>query len=185
MKLYFLRHGETKPNLDKVYTDDVSAIVLTDRGVAQAQAAGLYAQTLGLTRIIASPQERAIQTARIVAGAAGLNEQQIISDIRLHEIRVGDLAGTPTRGLRGFLEHQAQPDGDTQVEPVADVYTRLRSFIASLAGYPADNVLLVGHSGSGLILQGLLTNDTIDLEQRPNLPNAQIIELPNPGKVVS
>lgn len=70
MKLYLARHGETDLNIDDRYQGRSDA-ALNERGLAQAQA---LAQALphDITRIVASPMRRAVQTAQAVAHARGL-----------------------------------------------------------------------------------------------------------------
>lgn len=70
MKLYLARHGETDLNIDERYQGSSDA-PLNARGLAQAHA--LAAALPGdITHIVASPLQRALQTAQAVATARGL-----------------------------------------------------------------------------------------------------------------
>lgn len=67
MKVYFVRHGESKLNALQVHQH--KAVALSDRGVRQAR---LLAQRLSrqpIDIVLASPYERARQTAEIIAAA--------------------------------------------------------------------------------------------------------------------
>jgi len=178
MKLYFLRHGESQANLEKVYARPDAK--LTDRGREQAREAGLAIRSLGITRILASDYRRTVDTARIASEAAGLSASIISLEPRLRELGVGDLVGQTSRGVAGYLDHQADSNGDENVEPLSEAEARLSSLIESVARYQEDNILLVGHTGSGTILLGLLTGDHSNPGERVLLPNARIIEFPNP-----
>ncbi|MBP5233399.1 MAG: histidine phosphatase family protein [Planctomycetes bacterium] len=62
MLLYVIRHGEP------IYDPDM----LTERGLAQAEAVGRYFATVGLDRVFSSPNVRARQTAEPTCRALGL-----------------------------------------------------------------------------------------------------------------
>ena len=70
MKLYLARHGETDLNIDDRYQGSSDA-PLNARGRAQADALAA-ALPHDITRIVASPLQRALQTAQAVGSARGL-----------------------------------------------------------------------------------------------------------------
>ncbi len=66
-RYYFIRHGETLLNKQKIKQGAEGA--LSDRGKAQAEAVGAYLAPLGIQRIYTSPFERARETAEIIKKA--------------------------------------------------------------------------------------------------------------------
>jgi ribonuclease H / adenosylcobalamin/alpha-ribazole phosphatase len=66
-----LRHGETPLSVDKRFSGRGDA-ALTDRGVAQAEAAARRLAAVKVDAVVSSPLRRARQTAGIVAEALGL-----------------------------------------------------------------------------------------------------------------
>jgi broad specificity phosphatase PhoE len=189
-KLFFVRHGESEANAQGVFAPDKGAgpeVQLTDTGREQARQAGAEAKEIGITHIISSDQDRTMETARLIALVLGLSEPNITPEPRLRELGVGNLAGQPVgpSGLPIWLQHQAEPQGDTTVEPLIAVRTRLQDFIVSLRDYDQESVLIVGHSGSGTILYGMMTGDTSELAEQPRLPNGRIIEFPSPSEILS
>ncbi|HEY2004418.1 MAG TPA: histidine phosphatase family protein [Candidatus Saccharimonadia bacterium] len=175
-KLYFLRHGQSQANLDGVHATPESP--LTDLGRHQALAAAQKVAVLNIATIISSDLPRALETAEILAQSLGLSKAQVIHEPRLREVGVGNLAGTPDHNIAAYLAHQADPQGDTTVESLAAATSRLKSFIISFKDYHDGNVLLVGHSGSGRLLRALLSGDTGNIANSPNLTNAEPFELP-------
>jgi broad specificity phosphatase PhoE len=179
MMLYFLRHGESEANAAGVYAHFDTP--LTTHGREEAALAGQAAKDLDIQAIISSDQPRAAETARIVAAAIGFAKERIEPDSRLEELKVGNLMGTPTKGVEGYFEHQANPGSDDLVEPFADAESRIRDFIKSLKTRPEQVVLVVGHIGSGRLLRGLLLGDDRNLEQTPVINNAELTLFPDPN----
>lgn len=85
MKIWLIRHGQTKLNKTKKMqglTDEP----LSDRGRAQARAARENLEKLGgvsFDAVYASPLDRAIETASIVSG---WDRKDIVTDQRLIEV---------------------------------------------------------------------------------------------------
>jgi broad specificity phosphatase PhoE len=85
--IYFMRHGESQANADSVFAGPSYKAPLTELGKSQAQLEGARIKSQGITfdRIIASPIERAKETAELLADAAGCNPGCITYDERLVE----------------------------------------------------------------------------------------------------
>lgn len=67
-----LRHGETPLSVDKRFSGRGDA-ALTDRGIAQAQAAAVRVSEWDVTAVVSSPLRRSRQTAEVVADAVGVD----------------------------------------------------------------------------------------------------------------
>ncbi len=178
MRVYFMRHGESEQNARGLYAAE-NETPLTGRGREQAGAATADAERYQIDTIIASDQSRALDTALIIRDAIEVPVERLLTDQRLREVHVGMLAGAPNRGFSGYFAHQEQPGDDVGVETVEQVAARMKSLLADLPRLAAgsQNLLLVGHSNSGIILKALISGSTGNLEQSQALPNAQIFHL--------
>jgi len=151
MLLILVRHGETESNRERLALgrEDVP---LNERG--RRQAAALTASLAGVpaTAIYASPLRRAVETARPLAEALGL-EVQVDDD--LIEMAVGDLEGLSPRELserygdflREWFSTQAgnlrMPGG----ESLQDVQDRAWAAIERLRErHPEETVVVVTHN---------------------------------------
>jgi len=74
-----LRHGESAHNANggKEVLGDAEGDRLTERGLAQAHAAGRGLAEYGATRLLASPMRRAAETASAVGDALGLEPETL------------------------------------------------------------------------------------------------------------
>jgi len=88
---YFLRHGQTQWNKDKIIQGQADS-QLNDEGRAQAVRAVEVLKTEPIARIIASPLSRTRHTAQAVAAQNGL---EIMYDDDLMECHLGDHQGEP------------------------------------------------------------------------------------------
>lgn len=143
MKLHLIRHGTTTTS-GQVFAGR-SDVPLNDEGrrMAQRLAEGLSSEPI--TQIAASPLARAIETARPLAKALGLD---IRTDPRLLEFDFGAYEGRSKRelGLKLRKSHATQrvPGG----EALIDVWERAGDFVDALAdwqGRGSGNVAVVGH----------------------------------------
>lgn len=147
--LHLVRHGEVH-NPDHVVYADLPGFTLSDLGMRQAQAATAHLADRGADVVVASPLERAVETAAIVA--RGL-EVPVTTDERLTEWRLSNRwAGVrwddlPER-FPGELEaYLATPDVlPFSPEPLADVADRGAAAIAELgARHPGAAAVVVSH----------------------------------------
>ncbi|ESQ83886.1 phosphoglycerate mutase [Asticcacaulis sp. AC466] len=112
MTFYVLRHGQTDWNV-QARLQGSTDIPLNDTGRAQAHVAADILKTQGLTRIVASPLSRALETARIVGAACAL--EPIIDD-RLIERNFGLFEGMTIDEVR-----QHREDMREHMNPAADL----------------------------------------------------------------
>ncbi len=148
MKVYFARHGQTPASREGFLAD--THATLTDDGREEAWcAATALTKLLGgesLAKIIASPRQRTLETASIIARRLGIAEAHIATDERLAE-----------RDCTPFFGHAvadvfAQSEADlvrAGMEPLTSVQTRTETLWNELTHQPATGaVLLVGHNGN-------------------------------------
>lgn len=86
MRVLFLRHGESAHNVhtgEEELSEELGDL-LTERGRAQAAAAGIGLREAGITRIFTSPMRRATETAEAVGAAVGLAPEPLPYAFELH-----------------------------------------------------------------------------------------------------
>lgn len=93
-KLYFVRHGQTELNQAICVQGGGIDSPLLETSRAAARKTGLHLRDAGITRVISSPQGRALETAELIVSqfAAPL---PIIKDARLRELEYGSWEGVP------------------------------------------------------------------------------------------
>lgn len=108
-----VRHGETTYNVERRLPGQLAGVALTDEGRRQAQRAAVALSGLPISAVIASPLERARETAEILARGWAL---PVRTDPRLLDTDVGSWAGALLDELnktdpawKAFVEHPNQP----------------------------------------------------------------------------
>jgi broad specificity phosphatase PhoE len=154
-RLLLVRHGESAGNFERCFSPNPH-IELTERGIAQARAAGRRIAAEGApVRIVSSPFRRALRTARLIAEEMGFaGDVETEGDLRERDI--GELAGRPYSWMR---EHHAyRPDRFWEWRPaggesLVDVQRRAAPVLERLLaeGRPGD-VVVVSHGGVMLAL---------------------------------
>ncbi|MBQ9060727.1 MAG: histidine phosphatase family protein [Firmicutes bacterium] len=146
--IYIIRHGQTDLNLKRVLQGR-SDMPMNETGQSQAKEAARLFQDRGIEfdMIWSSPLQRAVRTARIVAG----EETPLQTDERLLEMDYGPYEGADllspspeiTRFFGDFI-HEKAPEG---MEPLDEVIRRMGEFLEDLKEEsPAGNILLSTHA---------------------------------------
>ena len=112
MTFYVLRHGQTDWNV-QMRLQGSTDIPLNETGRVQAHVAAKILAGEGITKIIASPLSRALETARIVGAVAGIEP---VVDDRLIERNFGLFEGMTIDEV-----HQHREDMREHMNPQADV----------------------------------------------------------------
>ena len=181
--LLLVRHGQTVWHEGNRYAGS-SDVPLTDVGHEQAQALARWAATARLDAVWSSTLQRAVDTARPAADAAGLG---LRTDARLVEVAFGKGEGL-TRSEMGvvfpdavdaFLRSPASvplPGGERGYDAIARAAAAFREICAQ---QPDGRVLVVAHSTLlRLVLCALLGIDPESYRQVfPNLRNATVTTL--------
>ena len=150
MKLYLVRHGETEWNVQNKICGRTD-LPLTENGLQQAQTLAAKLADTPLDRIIASPLQRAQQTA---AAVADVHHLPVETDDRLIEQNYGIFEGQ-SRFDTAFLDNKRQfafcyPGGESMMKVAARTY----SLVEELAEkYPDENIVLVCHGGVCRVLR--------------------------------
>ena len=107
-QLVFVRHGQTDANRNGVLLGRLDP-PLNDAGREQAAVVAARVALLEPARIVTSPLVRAMETARIVAVACGLD---VAVDNRLIEVDYGEYDGLPLGELPSDLVWKWRNDAD-------------------------------------------------------------------------
>lgn len=157
--LILLRHGETDWNAE-LRMQGHRDIPLNPAGRRQAGDAAPSVAALGADVIVSSDLTRALDTATIVAGRAGV---QVTADARLRETSMGRwegltrgevMAGWPGEWVRwrATSARVAPPGGESRYQ----VAQRASEVVAELDAGTARRALLVVHGGLIVGLTGML-----------------------------
>jgi probable phosphoglycerate mutase len=149
--IYLVRHGQALCNLDRIITGQTES-PLTDIGRDEALKLRDKLGQLHFDKVISSDLSRAVETARVLAGA----DADIQQFPALRERYFGVLEGQPDSTLQPLLDAHAKLTRSQQWEmPWADdiesdehVYQRTRSCIEKIAKDNAGKrILVVAHGG--------------------------------------
>ncbi len=137
---YFLRHGETQWNKDKICQGQMDS-QLNDTGRAQAEKAALALKNEPIERIICSPLSRTRHTAEAVAKFHNL---EIQFDDDLMEVNLGDHQGKPIGDWATdfWVGKYDPPNGETFQQFCDRVWAAMQWAIAL-----GPNTLIVAHGG--------------------------------------
>ncbi len=172
MAVYFLRHGQCKANLEKVFAGQGDDSELTGLGFEQAALAGDTLAPLNIVRIISSNLIRASHTAETAGAKIGFEPKDIVIDERLAEYDLGSLTGRPRYKITSAELVSA--------EGAENPNNFLQRVIGSIRDYKdlPGNTLIVSHAGVGRIIEcarvGRSLSEFYDI---PEYPNATVVGL--------
>jgi broad specificity phosphatase PhoE len=150
---WFMRHAESEGNRDGQMQGRQHSR-LTGIGRAQARDAGRWLAGRGVTRVLASPLERAMETARIAGAEAGLPAPEPLA--LLEEIDIGIFTGLSIAQAAVLhpAEHAAFQRSSWDAVPGAETADRLYDRAMDLwrvllarAAAGERSILCVTHSG--------------------------------------
>lgn len=172
--IYFIRHGESESNRDKVFAGRRADVELTDAGRQQAKEAGLLIskRNLEIRRIICSPLKRTAETARIISNEIGFLFEDIIFDERLSEYDLGINTGKPVRDISAYEIVNA--DG---AEEPSVFLQRIKNALDEYSVMIGD-FLVVSHGGVSRMIKCFKEGGDINaFPDTLNYKNADLIEL--------
>ncbi|MDT7786089.1 MAG: hypothetical protein QOF58_4508 [Pseudonocardiales bacterium] len=164
-RIIFIRHGETRHNVDLVITSGAPGGPLTERGEEQARALAQRLSDVDIAAVYSSPLTRAVQTAEALG-----HDVVLLDDLR--ECSVGDLEGKGDadsfarfdltfehwyRETGPDLDFPLGPNGETGTAAVARVATVVQEILRAHQG---QTVAVVAH---GTVLQLALTTLCVNL----------------------
>ena len=149
VRLLLTRHGQTEWHRDNRYVSRTD-IRLTDTGREQARYLARRAEQEGLDLILCSPRTRALETAKPVAVALGLEQE---TDERLRELDFGEWEGKTLAEIREedpdtvrLFEENAE-NGFPGGEPLSEGAERVLAVFTDLSrSHAGRTVLVVAHN---------------------------------------
>jgi len=153
--IYFVRHGQTNSNLNKLFpTQDVP---LNATGIEQAKQTALSLKDVDIAVCYCSPLIRAKQTCEEILKYH--SHLVPVYDERIQARFYGKMENQPTGSItfnRWLMNADtAQAANALGMENVNDLYQRVANFFDDiLAKNPKQNVLVVGHSCVGRVVAG-------------------------------
>ncbi len=160
MRVILLRHGESEANVKRQFAGFTDT-PLTERGRAQAEQAALYMGWYDLSRVVASPLERAYETAWLAAALDMKREQGEELEIEkwddFKEMNFGRCEGLTlaeireqelelTEAINRDYRTAVYPEGESLVLFYERIVLAYEHFLKSCQDYTGD-ILLVAHSG--------------------------------------
>ena len=150
--IYIVRHGQTEQNLKKKLQGR-SDFPLTELGREQASAVGDAFHDAGIIfdKVYTSPLDRAIETAKLVAGDAPIDVEEALIEMDYGPYEGIDLFDLPPEVeefFKDFTNHPA-PEG---MEQLSSVVARAGSFLEDIRGMEGD-ILISTHA---IAMKGIL-----------------------------
>lgn len=150
MTIYFVRHGEGHHNANNLYS--LPDFELTDKGKAEAKAAGDRLKHLPIELLVVSSFTRTRQTAEIINQQIG-SKPVIFSDLPVEVKRPSEIAGKridlpESQEIRKKMDENAHdPEWRfSDEENFHDLKKRAYKFLEYLEGFEEENIAVVSHS---------------------------------------
>jgi probable phosphoglycerate mutase len=176
---YLIRHGEHEVQ-DRLLVGRAPGVALSPRGRAQVERLAVRLAGEKISALLASPVQRAQDTARPIAARLGL---PVATDDGLDEIDVGNWTGCPIEDLVGDPEFQrfnsirslSPPPGG---ESMPDAQRRMVAVVERLRRErPGERVALVSHGDPIKALLAYYLGVPLDLIQRIEVATGSLSRL--------
>lgn len=143
MKLFFVRHGQTLNNLNKLYTGQTD-VALTDLGRQQAEDIRPVLAGFSFDRVYSSDLSRAMETQKLA-----LPGYTAVTTPLLREMDLGSLEGQPFEAAR-TRDEAARKARDFSMfggETGQQIRERVAQFLKLLEDDPCDYAVAFAHGG--------------------------------------
>lgn len=146
--MHLVRHGEVE-NPDRIVYADLPGFGLSERGQVEAKAAAVYLAEIGVDYIVASPLQRAQETAAFVADATGaeVESHDGLVEWRLAQRWAGvkwkDLSTVFPGELEAYLTTPTQLDFSP--ESVAELASRVATVVKGAVAARPGSIVIVSH----------------------------------------
>jgi probable phosphoglycerate mutase len=175
-RLCLVRHGETEWNTQRRIQGQID-IGLNDNGLRQADAAGRWLKTAGITALYSSDLSRAWTTAQRIGAAIGLTPK---AAPELRERRYGIFEGLTFGELKekhpaSFAAYETRdPDYDFETgESLRTMFERVTGKLKALvAAHPGESIAVVLHGGVLDIANRFVRGHPLDIPRDFLIPNA-------------
>lgn len=183
-KYFVMRHGEADHNVNNIvnYKDEKNSH-LTQKGIEETIQVAEKLKYQKITKIIASPFTRTMETAKRTASILGFNESEIIIDERIKEFNPGIYDGKTWAERKEWAEMQddyymaRSENGESHF----DAKNRFGDFLYEIEDkYQNENILIITH-GIGIevlpaVVEGADLKRSYEIYQIPHT-TSELIEL--------
>lgn len=169
MKIYIVRHGETKLNAEGIIQGWIDE-PLNDNGIKLAEVTGKALKGIKFDHCYSSPLIRAKQTAEIMLSFSDNSTTPITYDDRLKELHFGELEGKPLshmgEGGKIVFSNPFAFEGFKGGESINDIILRTQAFLKELIAKNDDKTYLVSTHGCAMrAMTNFLMKDPSDYWQ--------------------
>lgn len=154
--VYFVRHGQSEENFDKVFRG--RDVALTETGITQAKAVAERIERLGIDALLSSTFPRALQTAQIIGERVSLSPQT--SDLFSEWAGPSQVIGlhrehSDVRKAFDAIREAVDPNyRHADEETFLEMFDRAGRAFAFLEEHPAARIGVVTHGGFLKVLIG-------------------------------
>ncbi len=185
MKLYIVRHGESKANIQNIIYCGTSEFSLSEKGKSQAEKLGQFLKDSSVDTIYSSPQGRALNTAKIIAKTIPYTKR-IYTNSRLKEVNFGVFEGmTADQVKQNFADiyetrkkdkyNYILPEGESYKQ----AYERVSSFLKELIDqnmHKDETILIVSHGTLIKLMLLFLSKRTLEEIEQNYFNNTSFFE---------
>lgn len=179
--IMLIRHGQTNFNVEQRLPGQLPGVSLTDEGRRQAHQAAVALSALPLSAVVASPLERAKETAEIIARGWAL---PVRTDARLMDTDIAPWAGQKIDELekadprwKAYVQRPTEPPDGVEGFPAVQ-----RRSVAAIEDALADEslgnyVAVVAHADVVKLILAHYTGTPADCARFTSIVNASITAL--------
>jgi len=175
MKILFIRHAETPINVSKLTHKTDDPVGLTELGQKQAQQLTKVCKDEGVEIIFSSPEQRAVETAEIIATELKIS-LEVIKE--LAERNWGEWEGKAWPEIEAVLKPMALEERYTFIPPKGESWqqmeVRLKNGLDSIIGREYGTVGVITHEGALRGIMPLVLNTPKDSSFKYHFENASI-----------
>lgn len=183
MNIYLTRHGQTEWNLEGRVQGFLDS-PLTEKGINDAKKLGKRLEDVDFDIAFSSTSKRAIDTAKNI-----LNDRnvELLNVEEIREINVGEWEGMLYTDItknheEDFKIYKEQPENyipKNKGEDYKTLENRVKSFLDSLKTKDYENVLVVTHGLTSIVLLNLIEGNEIKDIRKREIPLGTALSLIN------
>lgn len=182
---YFVRHGKSIFNSGKERYSGITDCDLTEKGIEQARATGLYFKDEKIQSIYTSPMKRAVATAEQIQS---FTAAKIHTDPRLREISYGEWEGLTRNEIHRnrYDEYAAYekdpvrnlpPGGESPRQVLKQVKSFWKYLCLLNKNHDLSPVVIVTHNTAVRILLGHLSGTSLGKYRQRKIDNCSITKI--------
>ncbi len=170
MKLFVMRHPETKGNKEEIIQDPMEGN-LSDYGKSQILPVVSKMLSLNLTEVYSSDSERCRDLAETFAQKSGID---IIYDSMLREVNSGDWIGMKKSDVKKLIAQKKRPNNGEDLE---QLMVRAKGILKCVSK-ENGKILLITHGCLIKMLIGITKNmDAYEADEKVSVENCEIVKL--------